>query len=267
MTDKINRTGDIREGQFERTRETGRANPPTEIDTYIESCRSHPSPQLTTTFKIPPAWRFDTSRRACSAARTGKDIREDQACLWNLLATLIPRTPFAIPEGKGVKILDIGCGAAESASPLVEYFKGAEKQHRVAYLGVDIEPRAIARAKTANWGCAECNFQIADATDFDSFANDEERFDVILVRHPGPMREPGLTEIWRRIAKEAMEHLSEKGVIIVTDYFCDEYRFMRHLFKEELGATEYLSGRNPFSRPFHQNLNRDNFVAIYGKAP
>jgi|GEM_PF-5680954 len=237
-----------------------------EIDAYIEVCRKRPSPRLGRTFRVPPNWRFDAALKACDPMNGGKDAAEDQGCFWNLLATLMPRTPFSIPEGGPVRILDIGCGEARAARPTIDYFEGADGEHEVSYLGVDIEPRAVNRARASHWGCDECRFEVADATRFANFGRADAKFDVILMRHPGPMREPGLTEIWRKIAAEAMAHLSDDGVIIVTDYFCDEYRFMQHVLVEELGAVEYVSGKNPDARPFHQNLSRDNYVAIYGKA-
>lgn len=213
----------------------------------------------------------DRLERSSASLKDGRDAQDDRICLWNTLAGFIPEIPFTPPGDRPVRVLDLACGKARGAVPLVEYFEGGSadsKGSAVEYTGVDIDPTAIKEAEGINKARPDFKFITADAADFENFmGSDEGSYDVILMRHPGSLTSSKYAAIWRKIAREAFSRLSPSGIIIVTTYMCHEHLYMKHIFETELNAIGYISGMNPYAWQTAPGHAYDNYVAIYGKRP
>jgi SAM-dependent methyltransferase len=99
----------------------------------------------------------------------------------------------------GARVLDLGCGPGE----LVRYLGDVE------YVGVDVNPDYIARAKRIHSGRAE--FRIGDATDLDT---DFREFDVVVafgVLHH--LDDAGADKLFQGAA----EALKERGRLVTVD--------------------------------------------------
>ena len=238
------------------------------IDQFTDVCVSREPDFLSR--PVPPSlWTYPTNLFQCNVSLEGRYAGVDRNCFWNTLTTYLPHTPFTPPVDGPVKILDVACGDAMGAIPLVDYFEkkrspeGAKMD--VVYTGIDISGDALHHAAVMNWGRENFRFFEADARDFSGISDEQDLYDVILIRHPGPIKSDNGVDVWRDIAAEAFTHLSENGIIIVTMYYCPEYLLMRNIFGSELGAVEYVSGKNPYGRRYHRKLVRDNYIAIFGK--
>jgi len=184
---------------------------------------------------------------------------DDQQSFWNMLVTYMPHVPFTPPSNEPIRVLDVGCGNAEAADPMIDYL-GNYGERQVLYFGIDLSSRVISQAMRDHRNCTDCRFDEADALELDKTFGQEEKFDVILLRHPGPMSgENDNDNLWRNIALTASDHLARGGFVMVTNYYCHEYLFMNTLFTKVIEAKDYLSGKNPFGYPL-----RDSFVAFYG---
>ncbi len=205
------------------------------------------------------------------------DEREgDRGCFWNTLFASVPLTPFAPDTENNIRALELGCGAAVGAAPLVEFLRRYrlpaetcsfdESGREVQYTGVDLDKKSIEKARTIN----PPNFTFIDQ-DASRFldAEPDRKYDVILFRHPGPMLDGdlavGMPDVWEGLMRKAYEHLSPGGILIVSALLCEEYFFAQRLFADELGAAVYVAGKNPLNDISDSHSNRDQFLLIVGK--
>jgi hypothetical protein len=205
------------------------------------------------------------------------DVELDRGCFWNTLVDFIPQTPYRTPQDGVVDILDLGCGMASGAAPLVSYFKKygslnlpplGPLNQTFHYTGVDLSQEEIEKAKKINPESETFSFVTDDSDDFFQ-ERPYDQFDVILFRHPGPIKEDWHGDgslMWYKSFRDAFEHLSENGVMIITTYYAYEYLFAKHVFENESGAHIYLAGENPSS--FKKDyLDRDKYLIVVGKQP
>lgn len=188
------------------------------------------------------------------------EMDQDKLHFWNTLAAYVPLSGFG-PQHDQLKIVDVGCGDARSAFPLIDYFTlSAPKE--VNYVGVDISASVIDNAKAVNRARPELQFLVADARDFLQFTEPGKSWDVILIRH---QEVGGNIDVWREIFHQSLDHLAPRGIVIVTSYFCPEHLMMKTIFREELKARVYVAGENVFSDLQDGIHVRDHYIAIFGK--
>lgn len=214
------------------------------------------------------------------AESLAKDKEEsDKRHFWNMLVATIPQLN-PMPQGianrssRKIKILDVGCGSGWDATDLASYFGGTQygvPNDNVDYVGIDINGGAIrwARKYHARIGWPGLRFEDADATCLDEHPFTQDKFDVIVIRHPEVYTKYNnfITKTWLHIFKEAMLHLAEGGMLLVTTYACHEYLGADKTLTS-YGAKRVFLGLNPFSADIRLNLNfnrRDRYVAVYTK--
>lgn len=225
-------------------------------------------------------WHIPTELRTCTesqfiygpVATTHQRPVTDRQCFWNMLTTYVPRTPFA-PKGNPIRVIDVACGDADGAQPLVEYFQqylGLELPYlgrvdwTVDYTGVDLSKEDLQQARANHPG----HFQFVEADAIDFLAEPTREYDVILLRHPGPIKDDwgDASAMWAEMMQKAYARLAQGGLLIVTTFYCYEHFFARALFEEQLDASVYVAGKNPFSH--HQGvMHRDPFLLMVGKQP
>lgn len=191
----------------------------------------------------------------------------DRRHFWNMLVTIIPQSPFAPMREQPVRILDIGCGRALDAMPLHAYFgrssPGMPGTH-VSYLGIDIDPEAIGMAKLTNPERSDLQFLVADATAYNKYSSLKDPVDVVVIRHQAIGFDMAL---WSKILKEALHHLAEGGILLMTSHIGYEHQLALARLKS-LRARIHLSGRNPFARRFSAGYGidfQDQYVAVVTK--
>lgn len=218
---------------------------------------------------------FPAEHQSCVEEQSPSDdeyLKTDRNCFWNTLASFVPQTPFQPRDREPIEVLDVGCGDASSAVPLDDFFGQFHNDEDdllsrgVHYTGVDVSRKEIEKAAHLNAGRHEVSFVTSGAIEFLK-AIPDQRYDVILLRHPGPIRDDygDNSDMWAEIMRQAYTHLSDQGIMIVTTYFCYEYQFAKYLLGVELGATIYVEGENPSS--YHVGLDRDLYLTIFGRQP
>ena len=97
-----------------------------------------------------------------------------------------------------------------------------------------------------------------------------DKFSVVVIRHQNIAANE---EIWNSILDQAVSHLTESGILLITSYSCTEHAMMESVM-HRMGMETYLSGRNPRSEmtitaPVEVQgiLGRDKYVGIYGIQP
>lgn len=123
-----------------------------------------------------------------------------------------------LPSRKGIRLLDIGCGAAEEAGELLASGKVAD------FLGVDLDERAIAEAQ-ARW--PQARFICEDAARLSPEA--VGRFEVILIRRPDLLAQPAR---WHQVFLRLPDLLRPGGRVIVTLIGEDEAALARRWLEE-----------------------------------
>ncbi len=210
------------------------------------------------------------------------DYELDGRAFWNLLIALDSymqrklRREFLQHREHPVHIIDVGCGAATDADPLVSWFgnaKYSEEGSNVDYFGIDIASYQIDSLKSAAEGKPNMRFEIADATNFKKHPFLRRLFDVIVIRHPEVFDRSSYCRLgyisphWYAIYREALDHLAPNGTIIVTNFTEEEFGATKEALAC-LGGSMIYSAQNQFSSPnvFYITIGfRDNFVAIYQK--
>ncbi len=123
-----------------------------------------------------------------------------------------------LPPGVALRVLDIGCGAAEEAGELLASGRVRD------FLGVDLDEGAIAEAR-ARWPGAR--FVCADAARLSP--GRIGRFDAILIRRPDLLAQPGR---WRQVFARLPVWLSPGGRVILTLIGEGEARLARRWLEE-----------------------------------
>ncbi|MDO8526328.1 MAG: class I SAM-dependent methyltransferase [Deltaproteobacteria bacterium] len=261
-------------------------------DAALNMCRSDDFdtiPQLPREFFIPASspFSFPTEMRQCIYGNENPnaliseyaiylDTEKDRRCYWNALTQFVPQSGYAPPENRPAEILDIGCGTATGALPLVEYFgnftltsspEALPRETKARYTGVDLSPEALDEARKINPG----EFQFVAVGGLTFFEQDPEMlYDVIVLRHPGPFEIEEdfarLAGMWIKIMEEAFNHLTPNGILIISNYECYEYEIVRYFFEHLPGAKTWVSGINPHSlKQDGSSLKRDYYLTIVGK--
>ena len=151
----------------------------------------------------------------------------------NLLRSLSGLTP----EIK--RVLIPGCGAGDEIAHVLEVFKEVSK-----IVACDVDARSTEYVHN-NYkeikdrvSILTCDFSVDDPLD------NEENFNLVILRHPelGMTRESHM--IWRKIFTNSLNSLSEEGVLLMTTYVKHEVKTFRDLLP---GGYRVLSfGRSPF---------------------
>lgn len=123
-----------------------------------------------------------------------------------------------LPPGAALRVLDIGCGAAEEAGELLASGRVRD------FLGVDLDEGAIAEAR-ARWPGAR--FVCADAARLSPGRIGQ--FDTILIRRPDLLAQP---ERWRQVFARLPAWLLPDGRVILTLIGEGEARLARRWLEE-----------------------------------
>lgn len=209
-------------------------------------------------------------------------IDKDRNCFHNTLLSLIPQSGFNPPWFSELQVLDVACGEAISAQPLANFFRSfftlsvpffsifnsSLNQNRVFYTGIDTNTNSIALAKRINPSNEQFSFATADALSFMQNTGGKQ-YDVILIRHPGPVENDEDARKWGKMITAAYATLTNNGILMVTNYNCFEYEFTLDVLRNEAHANITLEGINPyyfvFDRPDGKRFARDRYVIFADK--
>lgn len=128
-----------------------------------------------------------------------------------------------------LQVISIGCGVGFETQPVISLFPNA------SFVGVDIDPGFIKMAQTFNKDVVQENrvsFVNADALHKDVYA--DHSWDVVILRNPQlfgsfeRMEQKSLAgridmdPVWEKIVDNAVNVLSEKGIIVASTATKDE---------------------------------------------
>lgn len=279
-------------------RRTGMAIPINKsIDFFKRACESRR--QLTTILHATPTELasfnpdyFESDVRTCPAVDftgpkpvfykpkgAGDIIDKDRNCFHNTLLSLIPQSGFMPPLFGELQLLDVACGEAFSAQPFANFFGSyfalqlpffphfnSFNKNSTVYTGVDINAAFIDFAKSITPNNERFNFVTADAM---KFMKGGKKYDVILIRHPGPLENDKDAQMWGKIIADAYATITNDGLLMVTTYNCFEYLFVLDVLKNEPHVNIPLEGMNPhyfvFDRADGQRFARDRYVIFADK--
>ncbi len=209
-------------------------------------------------------------------------VEKDKNCFYDTLHSLIPQSGFTPPWFGKLQVLDVACGEAMSAQPLANFFGGfltlqlpffsylsaSHNRNTVYYTGIDTNAVSIGIAKRINPNTEKFNFVTTDALQFMQNTGDK-RYDVILVRHPGPLNNDADAQIWEKMITTAYSKLAMGGILMVTNYNCFEFEFAKDVLKNEAHAHIPLEGINPYYFVFDRfdghRFARDRYVIFADK--
>lgn len=209
-------------------------------------------------------------------------IEKDKNCFFDTLLSLIPQSGFIPPWFGKLQVLDIACGEAMSAQPLVNFFGSFVVMHvpffsffnssinrnTVFYTGIDANEKSVDIARSINPRTENFSFVTTDALQFMQNTGDNH-YDVILIRHPGPVEDDDAAHMWGKMIAAAYAKLATDGILMVTNYNCFEYDFAMDVLKNEAQAHIALHGINPyyfvFDRPDGKRFARDRYVIFADK--
>jgi hypothetical protein len=215
--------------------------------------------------------------------------REKNEYYWNMLVRYVHESGFIPPPGRGVRILELGCGVAPRAQVLRNFLSGADYplddryDIQAEYVGIDNDSAAIERAKERNKVWVDWNkparlpegmkFISADATDLSETEGVPAEVDFVMIQHPRTVEEAHFVD-WQKIFNEGLSRLSESGILLATFYAESELENFKRAVLPHLDAVVVLQDqRNVEQNPkvdvpdvkSESGYNYDNFVIVLAK--
>ena len=178
---------------------------------------------------------------------------------WNMLSFAIPRSLYKPPQDRQTQILNLACGPCIEGDVLNSYFGNknlGELSDKVIQTGIDIdEANESIRLYPFKFVCDDLT-KPAHAQDIPT------NVDIVVIRHQQCM---SINAPWKTIFKQAVDRVSENGIILITSYGKIEHDIMVNIMRE-LGAKVILDEATPNAKSMGwPNVFMDGNVAIFKK--
>ncbi len=183
---------------------------------------------------------------------------EDVARLSTLLRDTFKTITYKRPEG--IRLLNLACGRADETGALAAAFAPSKI---VYYAGIDIRENTLIEAKK-RWflpgGTLE--FIRGDASEAHKM-KELPKFEFIFIRHQNYWHD---TVVWDQILANALNLLTEDGVLVFTSYFDKEHELCVAALNT-LGAEMVWNARNIAARALQDARGKsvDRHLAIFCK--
>lgn len=187
---------------------------------------------------------------------TQADLQQLKSLIGPLLADHFPSQ-----LKPSMRLLNLACGRADETQILAESLVTHSDQLEIT--GIDIRNREIGEAKRRwkNLPLANSQFFTQDASQISHIRALDGPYDIIFIRHQNYWNG---AEAWHRIYDNALQRLSDDGLLIITSYF-DREHFEAVRAISATGGILSSSLRNPNSRIISDAPNKsvDRHVATF----